>query len=401
MKNQINVKTIVFLLLLSFLSGLLMMRSLQSTLSGSTMRLGIDLYPRWIGSEAALEGNSPYSFATRQKIWQEIYGSSELPEGNPFGFYYPPAIITLFSPFILMGFSIEMGAVFWCALSWSLWFSLLSLWTMQFFSRALSFKLIAVLLLFMGLIFRPAFSNYILGQNSLFCMVMLIAAWICYQRKLNILVGIFTSLSLIKPSLTIIPILLFTIFYYRDIKGYLSFAASSILLYLPPTLILGWWVPDFLNDITQYATENGVSWFAGDILSLSGMIWLLLSLGLIFTGYKHQDKILLLSASLSLNAIFIPHTADYDLVVFIPLLVLIGNRWLNTKSKFPLSKIAFSVLVFFPWLSLIYILRSGLSLPIEYWYRFIWLVYPILILSSACLTYLPGLIKIQSPKFAT
>jgi hypothetical protein len=399
MKNQIKVKVIVLLLLFSFLSGLVMMSSLQSSLSGSTMRLGIDLYPRWIGAEATLEGNSPYSFETRQKIWQDIYGSSEIPEGNPFGFYYPPAIITLLSPLILMGLSIEMGAIVWTALSWSLWFSLLSLWTLQLMSKAITSKPTIVLLLLMGLIFRPAFSNYVLGQNSLFCMVMLITAWICYQKKLNILVGIFASLSLVKPSLTIIPILLFAIFYYRNLKGYLSFAASSVILYLPPTLILGWWVPDFLNDMAQYAVENGVSWFAGDVLSLFGIIWLLLSLGLIFIGFKYQDKLLMLSASLSLNAIFIPHTADYDLVVFIPLLFLSGHRWLNTKSKFSLSKITFFVMLLFPWISLFYILRS-MGLPIEYWYRFIWLVYPILTLSSVCLTYLPGLIRVYSPKYA-
>ncbi len=65
------------------------MKSVQASLKGGTMSLGIDLYPRWVGSEAALHGQSPYGLQTRQQIWQAIYGSTSLPpNANPFGFYY-------------------------------------------------------------------------------------------------------------------------------------------------------------------------------------------------------------------------------------------------------------------------------------------------------------------------
>jgi hypothetical protein len=377
-----------------FIVGIFSMKSLQSGLGGSTMRLGIDLYPRWIGSEAVLNGQSPYNLETRQHIWQAIYGSTDQPDGNPFGFYYPPPIVTLLLPFILIGFSVNLAAILWCAFLWAIWSTVLFLWITQIpgsaNQKSISF-LFPLLLWISGLLFRPAFSNYILGQNSLFCVLMLVAAWISYQHKKDVLVGIFASLSLIKPSLTAIPIIFSMILYYRSYKGYLSFTLATILLYLPPTIMLGWWVPDFLNDISRYAVENSVSWSVGDIGTVSGITWLISSLLLILFGLLHKDKVLVLSSSLALNAVFVPHTADYDLVAFICLIFWLGNRWLYSKKCSLLLNSAFLMIILFPWISLFIFIQTGLPLSVENWYRFIWLVYPIMVLLSVLATrYLQG-----------
>lgn len=389
MENNRNKIAVMLIFALAFILGVVLMKSIQSSLGGSTMRLGIDLYPRWVGSEAVLEGQSPYSLETRQRIWQAIYGSADQPDGNPFGFYYPPAIVTLLISFILVGFSVDFAAVMWCAFLWALWFTVLSLWVAQLLRGKTTQKPIAVLLLISGLLFRPAFSNYILGQHSLFSVLMLVAAWISYRNRKDIFVGIFASLSLIKPSLTVIPIILFVIFYYRNLKAFLSFSVTSILLYLPPTVILGWWIPDFLRDISQYAVENRVSWFVGDITTISGIAWLILSFLLVMLGLSNRDKVLVLSSSLALDAIFVPHTADYDLVAFVFLIFWLGNRWLYAKRWLLFAEFTFLVLVLFPWISLFGFMQSGLS--IENWYRFIWLVFPIVVLLSALSTcYLQG-----------
>jgi hypothetical protein len=94
-------------------------------------------------------------------------------------------------------------------------------------------------------------------------------------------------------------------------------------------LLIGWWVPAFLKDISLYAIENEVSWFVGDIISLPGIIWLLLAVLLLVSGWRRKDNALLLASAFSLNALFIPHTADYDLVVFTGLLVWLGYRWIK------------------------------------------------------------------------
>jgi hypothetical protein len=188
---------------LLFLTGIFLMQYLESALRGTTMTLGVDLYPRWIGSQAILHGESPYSLATRQKIWQVIYGSPEPPSGNPFGFYYPPAISTILAPFILMGLSVQTGSFLWCAFLWALWgtFTVSALETLK-----ASGKMTVPLLFASGLLLRPAFSNYLLGQYSLYCFLMVIAAWLSFRKDQGILAGI---LALIFPVISSVAIVLF------------------------------------------------------------------------------------------------------------------------------------------------------------------------------------------------
>lgn len=137
MENNKSRITVAAVFIVLFIVGIFPLKSIQSSLSKTTIiRLGIDLYPRWIGSEAVLNGQSPYSLETRQHIWQAIYGSPEQPNGNVFGFYYPPAIATLIIPFILMGFSLDLSAILWCAFLWTIWSTVLFLWIAKLPRRA-------------------------------------------------------------------------------------------------------------------------------------------------------------------------------------------------------------------------------------------------------------------------
>lgn len=368
------------------IAGIFLMGYLQNALRGTTMTLGVDLYPRWVGAQSVLEGESPYSFETRQRIWQAVYGKPDIPSGNPFGFYYPPAVVTLLFPFILAGLSLEAAAVLWCAF-------LLALWSAMFLGWVTSIKIPRVarlallpLLLISGIAFRPAYSNYLLGQYSLFSIGMLALAWLALKDKRHIAAGIFGALCLIKFSLTILPLAVLFFVYRGNWKTLLSFGMTSLILYLPPTLMLGWWIPDFLRDISQYASENAVAWDWTHAASPSGLGWLALSLTILIRSLKLRDADLAIAASLALNSIFVPHTADYDLVIFVPLLLLLGRRLSADRRISPfLSWTVFGFIVWFPWISLLYFISRPLQTPVEDWYVFIWLLYPLMILVPAFL----------------
>lgn len=384
MKNN-RFQLAVFGFIVFFIGGIFIMNYLQSALQNTTMILGVDLFPRWVGAQAILDGQSPYSQETRTEIWQTIYGSSETPHGNPFGFYYPPSVATLLFPFLLGGVSLETAAVVWCALLWALWAVFLFLWLIVI---EIPYKTrLLPLFLLSGLMFRPAFSNYLLGQYSLFCVLMLILSWFCFKKKYWILGGIFGALALIKISLTALPFALLLTMYGRHWKALVSFGLTSLILYLPPTLILGWWVPDFMSDISRYTLDNAVAWSVVDLKTALGIGWLFFALILLLGGLKFKDFDLAIAAALPLNAIFVPHTADYDLVVFIPLLFLLASRWF-TDTKFPAwaSILAFSLLLWFPWVSLITFVSVVTEFAVEHWYRFIWLTYPVIILIVAILS---------------
>ena len=367
----------IFLVLL--LSSIFMMQSLHSSLQGTTMILGVDLYPRWVGTQAVLHGESPYSQATRQQIWLEIYGSTDMPDGNVFGFYYPPAITTLLMPFVLLGLSGKLAAILWCAFLWAILSIVLLNWSIRFRQLPKGYLILPALLI-SGWFFRPAFSNYFLGQYALLSVLTAIAAWYCLENERPIWAGIFASLSLVKPSLTVIPIGYLFIKHWRNPKGILALIASSLLLYLPPTILVGWWLPDFLSDISGYALENRVSWSAIGLLTVPGIIWGLASLSLFGLGIKRKDSFLTLGAAFALNAAITPHSADYDLVAFVPLLVYVGNHWILAKNRRGLYLVSFFALVWFPWLSMAAIIQTADTNAIEAWYRFIWLVYPSMIL---------------------
>jgi hypothetical protein len=375
------VKLSFFLFFTLLIGGFFLMDYLQEASRGTTLIFGVDLYPRWVGAQAILEGKSPYSFETRQLIWQAIYGSPETPTGNPFGFYYPPSITTLFFPFILAGVSIEVAAVAWCALTWALWCVAFGLWA-SFTEIPTKARLIILPLFFIsGIFFRPAYSNYLLGQYSLFSIIMLALAWLAIRNKYFVFAGFFGALCLIKFSITILPLALLFIVYRRNWRTTISFVITSLALYLPPTLILGWWITDFIHDISRYASENVVAWYWVDVKTFSGIGWLLISLGLLIHSLKHGDFDLAIFAALALNSIFVPHTADYDLVVFIPILLLLGHRlFANRKIPFWFSLSVFGLILWFPWISLFYFMSKVTYDAVENWYRFIWLVYPLVVL---------------------
>lgn len=364
-----------------FIAGVFLMGYLQEALRGTTMTLGVDLYPRWVGAQSVLEGESPYSFETRQRIWQAVYSKPDIPTGNPFGFYYPPAVVTLLFPFILAGLSLEAAAVLWCAFLLALWSAMLLGWVTYIDIPHRARLALVPLLLLSGIAFRPAYSNYLLGQYSLFSMAMLALAWLALKNKRHIAAGIFGALCLIKFSLTILPLAVLFFVYRGNWKTLLSFGIATLVLYLPPTFMLGWWIPDFLRDISQYASENAVAWDWTHAASPSGLGWLALSLTILIRSLKLRDADLAVAASLALNSIFVPHTADYDLVIFVPLLFLLGRRLSANHRVSPLlSWTVFGILVWFPWISLLYFINQPLQAPVEDWYVFIWLLYPLMIL---------------------
>lgn len=335
-----------------------LMRFLQGVLP---FTLGVDLIPRWVGAQSMLEGLSPYGMESRQRVWQAIYGSTQTPQGNPFGFYYPPAITSLLFPFILARVPLEIATAAWCALLWIFWLAALA-----WLGHAEKPLGLAALLL-SGLAFRPAFSNYILGQMALFGVLAFGAAALLTPKK-PAAAGILLSLALLKPSFLLLPVGIFLLI-HRQRALWLGFALSLLALILPSFFLLGWWIPDFLAEISRYALENVAAWSPGtDLLAGAGWLWLGLATALSALAALRRDWGLALAAALALNAALVPHTADYDLVALLGLLM-----WLKGKLSAPF----FYLLVWFPWLTLF--LFPG----VESWYLFLWRTYPSLLLFVA------------------
>ena len=58
----------IILFFVLFLAGTFVMKYLQNSLRGTTMILGVDMVPRWVGTQAVLQGESPYSQIGRAHV---------------------------------------------------------------------------------------------------------------------------------------------------------------------------------------------------------------------------------------------------------------------------------------------------------------------------------------------
>ena len=360
-----------------FFSGIVLMSYLQAAFRGTTLILGVDVYPRWVGAQAALRGESPYSLETRQAIWDAIYGSRNQPSGNPFGFYYPPSIVTLLAPFIALRLSVEQAAIAGCAFLWALWGTFLFIWIMEEQEKQ---KIVVVFLLLSGLFFRPAFSNYILGQSALFCVVMIAAAWMCLRYECTIAAGICLALALVKPSNTILPVVLLLALNYRSKNILFSFLITNLVLFVPPTFLLGWWVPDFLADISKYSFENQPAWTIQNLWTIPGILNLILSVTLMVWGYRRMDTLLLVASALAFNSLFVPHTADYDLIMFILLVLWIHKQRPLIPGGAIGRALLLLILLWLPWVSL-----YPFAGRVEDWYVVTWKIYPTVLLLTSIL----------------
>src|SRR5690606_33042500 len=99
------------------------------------------------------------------------------PQGNVFGFYYPPAITTILMPFVMAGISIEIATVAWSTFIWTVW--IIAIFLVARKKNLLFFSFLMV----SGIFFRPSFSNYILGQNALLSVLALGYAYMLAQEK--------------------------------------------------------------------------------------------------------------------------------------------------------------------------------------------------------------------------
>jgi hypothetical protein len=368
-------RLLVLVFILLFILGIFLMSRLQEVLRGTTLTLGVDIYPRWVGAQAALRGESPYGLETRRAIWNAIYGSPDTPSGNPFGFYYPPSIVTLLAPSIILGISAAWAAVLGCAALWALWGTFVFLWFTKTRENSI---LVAAFLLLSGLVFRPAFSNYVLGQSALFSVIAAWAAWVCLRRGWNVTAGVCLALALVKPSTSLLPVVLLFALSYRIKNLVLSFLVANLVLFIPPTILLGWWVPDFLADIARYSLENQTAWNASHIWTVPGIVNLTASGTLLARGWLRKDTLLMLASTFALNSLFVPHTADYDLIVFI-LPILWMYEQLPRTSRMLLTLTA----LWLPWISLVFFSRIRAGGRVEDWYPLIWNFYPSFLLLAA------------------
>jgi hypothetical protein len=309
-----------------------------------------DFRTRWYGAREVLHGRSPYALP----VTPDMLYAKKLPDR---AFLYPATIAYTLLPFWLLPMNTALS--FWCGLQ-LVFFSLLPL----LIYRNLGWKppplhyALIVLLSFVG--FPYSWNVYTLGQFTGVCLAGLVLAWWGVSRGHHLVAALSLALATTRPEGAVLAaaVLVFLLA-KRQFAVPVIWLAAMIGVLLLSLLQIGWWVPDFLEQVRAYQA-HGENFRPPQLLSTK-VVEFLFVVGLLLWGggllrqvwaWPDQDLQLLwgLSVIIVLVLLLLPQTNDYTLVyLLLPIWLLL---WRGRRSP--------TTLLLWLWLPLMsYVAKYG------------------------------------------
>jgi hypothetical protein len=290
-----------------------------------------DLTPRYVGAQAALRGESPYSAATLRDIQIAYYGAVAQEGQDQQRFAYPAYSLFVFTPLTL--FPLTTAYVVW---------ELVQLALVLLALRLLGTPILTAA--FMLALLKEPVVSMLVGNIALWATAWVGLALAALERGHQRRAGLCFTLACIQPTLAI-PLALFMLLPYR--KALLAYVASMGAVGAASVALWGWWLPDFLEGLRSYTTY------------VSYMVWLpalfppvvVLALWSLVSGWRTDDLWTRYRYVLSALVLLLPLTGLYHLSLF--LLARLPLRWVATlgsvvwlMSPLPFDLRRFEVLLF-------------------------------------------------------
>ncbi len=380
MTNRINRRWLEFAslitLLLAIFGGVVVFSRNQIVLPRG---LSFDFYPRYVGSQAFWNGESPYTPEVTARIQTGMWGFELPPAGyDQQRFAYPAYTALVIAPLLLLpvteAIAIQMALQYFAVLAAvGVW-----LWLLRWHVPA---WLLFFLLIGFGLVFRYPVNLYLVAQFTGIMLLLISLALILLLRQRDVAAGILFALATIPPTIAA-PLALIVLGAYAlhgRWRGLLAFVGTLALLSLLAVLRIGWWIPDFVAGLSDYSVYSHPIWALGLIeapvlrvvaggIVVAALIWAAIRL--------IPDQPLDFAAlAITGTLLLIPQTGNYYLVLLIaPLLVAAERaRRLPPLPRYALW-IACTAAIVSPWLywSLPAPTVESLALPLHV--GLIWLI---------------------------
>jgi hypothetical protein len=224
-------------------------------------------------------------------------------------------------------------------------------------------------------LYRPALVSIINAQYTIFIIAIWGLTYYFICREQDMLAGFLLALTTIKPSLSLLPLLIFLLWTLKNkrFKVSVSFIVISTLFSLITFIQLGWWIPEFLGELAEYNRFPRL-WVMSNVFTWSGIIWLTVTIILVYVGYKdfrREETMfpwILFWGAISLNLLLTPHTVEYDLLILSLPFIVFAPKLLQARS----GKSAWIIIMWFPWLN--YFLLG----PVFGWVN-MWTYYPAIV----------------------
>jgi hypothetical protein len=358
---------LIFLLINLILIGVLAAFNASTLVPARGLRF--DFYPHWVGGRAVWRGETPYTPAITREIQMGMFGSELPPDADQQNLAYPAYTSIVLGPVIALPaptaialwMAIGLAGVIWTPV---IWLAILG-W------RPAPFVLFALLL---GLTFgfHYPIDMLVLAQFSGTVLLALsLGIWLLTLRK-DVFAGVIFALATVPPTMGA-PLalgILGAMALRGRWRGLAAFLVTMALVVGISILRIGWWIPDWLRVVREYAAYAPPAWppnFLPLPLRIVLVVAVVLYLGWSLVKFlrvsRNQDENSLLVthhsvlstqyfvALLLAALLLIPQTGYYYLVLLIPVIVacLERSRAL-TKSERRLVWLSCILAVVSPWL---------------------------------------------------
>ena len=305
--------------------------------------VGMDFVPFWVGVQEMLNGLNPYTPEVTLKIQEVVYGG---PAGvyDPMMFVYPAWLFLVILPFsflplqwavilysstlmLLLFIVMKQLAALWA----SLYGGKNAFWLFVLIAGSLPFIIISVMK----------------GQLGYIGLVALYFSRQLWKKK-PLWAGVILGFALIKPTVTVIPVLGFLLWglYEKNWRLLLGFSGLMFALLVSSVLVSGYWLPEYFEML-------GIT---GGMSVLWSLEILVFPWNLIYVAYfipvvafaltkslKFNDSRDWFSAVVLAGIAFTPMRWIYDL--FLGILIPAGQLKDSRMNRYVLS-----LAVLFPWI---------------------------------------------------
>jgi hypothetical protein len=216
---------------------------------------GNDFLVHWIGAKTLLRGGDPYSDQTALEIQNLIFGRAALPGEIEHRVAYPLFAEFLFIPFALVNSYVAARALFMTAMELATIGLAAAGW---FLSGKPGIRWQIVVFLVFSILWYFSARALINGNPIILASLFFGLAWLCAQRRNDILAGVFLALSTFKPQVMILPaicLLLWWMLAGRK-RAWISFGISLAGLVGVSTLVLPSWIWENWREILRYPAYN-------------------------------------------------------------------------------------------------------------------------------------------------
>jgi len=281
-----------------------------------------DFYPRWIGSQAILQGESPYSDEVAERIQIGMFDRRLGVDEDQQKFAYMPLIAFQLLPFWLLPFPLAVSL--WMGLQLTLLLFLpIAIWKIVNWQPSLPH--FSGLIIVSIILFRYPINSYLIGQFIPFCLASLVLAWWGISNQSHTVTSVGLFLSLIRPEVVFIPVIFLLIVSWETFgfRVIMNLTISLSVIWGLTRGMIGAWEVDYLKGLFSYNAYSAPVW--PPLLTSSSILSMLLILTILLWSVWMSLNVLdfplikkvgwLLSISIIFSLLTLPQTGNYTLIL--------------------------------------------------------------------------------------